>query len=484
MILVGTDKGRTADDKHHDALRTELSQRVRRTQRHRLLHGYPMAPLLRPLAGPTPPQGRLALDPSRPLIVAVLPHTFCNPTVRGCGFCTFAHEKYSNAAARNVVGHVAAEIRGTAEAFPEARDRRVDAVYFGGGTANLTPPECLRDLGAALLETFDLSDAEVSLEGVPVYFAIRNEAMLDVLSAMPVRHRRISMGIQTFDPSTLASMGRAAFGTPTEISSVVRAAQARGMTASCDLLYNLPAQTLEGCLADVRRACEMGFDQICVYNLVLEAGMDSEWSRSPSLLAGMSDAERGALHWLAVRRLLLDSGYVQTTLTNFERREIHETPRRFLYEACSFQPARYDALGFGPGAISTFTSRDRRTALKWMNESTSEGYVHARDAGTPVAARGFRYTQEDLKLLHLTRGLALTSLERGAYEDFFGTDLVRDYAHHFRLLEDARLVRVSGGTVSVTPEGMFFADAIAGLLASSRAAELRDTNDSVAHAMG
>ena len=484
MIVVGTDRGRTAEDKQHDALRTELTQRVRRTQRHRLLHGYPMAPLLRPLPSPTPPQGRLAPDPCRPLIVGVLPHTFCNPTVRGCGFCTFAHEKYSNAAARAVVSHVAAEIRSTAEAFPEARERRVDAVYFGGGTANLTPPECLRDLGAALLETFDLSNAEVSLEGVPVYFTIRNEAMLDVLSAMPVRHRRISMGIQTFDPDSLARMGRAAFGTPAQIENVVRAAHARSMTASCDLLYNLPGQTLEGCLADVGRATAMGFDQICVYNLVLEAGMDSEWSKSPSLLAGVPDTERGAAHWLAVRSLLLDSGYVQTTLTNFERREIHDTPRRFLYESCSFQPARYDALGFGPGAISTFTSSDRRTALKWMNLSTSEAYVRAREAGAPVATRGFRYAQEDLRLLHLTRGLALNSLDRAAYEAFFGSDLVRDYPRHFQLLEDARLVRVSGGSVSVTPEGMFFADAIAGLLASSRAAELRENNDSVAYAMG
>jgi len=484
MILVGTTKGKDKTD--NDTLRTELRQRVRRTQRHRLLHGYPMAPLLRPLGATRarPPQSRLDLDPARPLIVGVLPHTFCNPTVRGCGFCTFAHEKYSNAAARQVVSQVAGEIRDTALAFPEARARRVDAVYFGGGTANLTPPECLRDLAAALGETFDLSNAEVSLEGVPLYFSIRKEAMLDVLCEMPVRHRRISMGIQTFDPDTLAQMGRAAFGTPAEIEAVLRAAQSRGMTASCDLLYNLPGQTLENCLADVGRASAMGFDQICVYNLVLEAGMDTEWSRSPSLLAGVPDTERGAAHWLAVRRLLLDSGYIQTTLTNFERRETHDTPRRFLYEACSFQPARYDALGFGPGAISTFTSRDRSTALKWTNEPTSEGYVAAREAGAAVASRGFRYSREDLRLLHITRGLALTSIERLGYEEFFGSDLVGDYARHFELLEDARLLRVSGARVSLTAEGMFFADAVAGLLASSRAAELRDTNDSVGQAMG
>jgi coproporphyrinogen III oxidase-like Fe-S oxidoreductase len=36
------------------------------------------------------------------------------------------------------------------------------------------------------------------------------------------------------------------------------------MTISCDLLFNLPGQKLEQATADVRRASELGFDQICI----------------------------------------------------------------------------------------------------------------------------------------------------------------------------------------------------------------------------
>ncbi len=456
---------------------------MQRPQRHRLLHGYPMAPLLHSVTG----QGlhaEIARDATRPLIVGVLPHTFCNPAVRGCGFCTFAHEKYSNDAARQVVKRVVGEVHGITDTLPDVRARRVDALYFGGGTANLTPPDALRALSAALTDTFDLSEAEVSLEGVPLYFSARHEAMLDVLSEMPVRHRRISMGIQTFDPDWLARMGRSAFGTPIEIESVVQAAHARGMTVSCDLLYNLPGQTLTAALDDVSRACAMGFDQICVYNLVLEAGMDSDWSKSPSLLAGVPSTDTGCATWLAVQRLLLDAGYVQTTLTNFERREVHASSLRFMYEACSFQPARYDAIGFGPGAISTFTDRGRHTAMKWMNEATAGDYARAFDAGAPVATRAFRYSLEDLQLLHVTRQLALTRIDRATYADFFGTDVVDDFSRHVALLEDAHLVEVTQGGVSLTARGMFFADAVAGLFASARARKLRHANDAVAHAMG
>jgi oxygen-independent coproporphyrinogen-3 oxidase len=292
------------------------------------------------------------------------------------------------------------------------------------------------------------------------------------------------MGIQSFDPAWLARMGRTAFGTPDDIAGVLEAAHARGMTVSCDLLYNLPGQTLAECLADVSRASDLGFDQICVYNLVLEAGMDTEWSRERSLVTRVPDRDTGCSHWLAVRRRLLDAGYVQTTLTNFERREVAASDGRFVYEASSFDPATYDALGFGPGAISTFTDKSRRSAIKWMNEPTSEAFVRRWDAEERVVATSFSYSRRDLQLLHATRQLARLAIDRAAYDSFFGSDVVADFPRHFELLEDARLVRVTESSVTVTPEGMFYADAIAGLLASARAAELQSANDSLPQAMG
>ena len=96
-----------------------------------------MAPLMKPTPRGFNPLSRLELDPERPLIIGVLPHTFCNPKVKGCGFCTFPHEKFAHEPMRRVVEQVAREIELTP---PSARKRRAEAVYFGGGTANLTPP--------------------------------------------------------------------------------------------------------------------------------------------------------------------------------------------------------------------------------------------------------------------------------------------------------------------------------------------------------
>ena len=110
----------------------ELSRRMALPQRHRLLQGYPMLPLHRaavPGGGWTrrldgelrswmpkpservePEAPWIRFDPSRPLIVGVLPHTQCNPKLAGCGFCTFPHDAYHKATLVRTVGHVEEEI--------------------------------------------------------------------------------------------------------------------------------------------------------------------------------------------------------------------------------------------------------------------------------------------------------------------------------------------------------------------------------------
>ncbi len=185
-----------------DLDRAFLQNRLHRPQRHRLLHGYPLAAAM----AARPAGLNLDVQPQdeRGLLVGVLPHPFCNPAVAGCGFCTFAHERYHGDRAADVVGHVIQEIHGRVVRQPRLLDRPIVGLYFGGGTANLTPAGPFRELCRTLANYFDLSRAEVTLEGVPAYFLKRQPLLMDVLrEELPARHFRISMGIQTFDENRL-----------------------------------------------------------------------------------------------------------------------------------------------------------------------------------------------------------------------------------------------------------------------------------------
>ena len=295
--------------------RTELRRRMRMPQRHRLLYGYPQAAAMpRRIASSEFPFRDIELGSNGEtgLLVGVLPHPFCNPAVSGCGFCTFPHEIFNAPAADKVVDAVIREIKGRVRKRWMRRRRRVTALYFGGGTANLTPPEPFRALCRALVRAFDLTGAEVTLEGVPAYFLNRQPLLVDILrEEIPARHFRLSMGIQTFDANWLDRMGRRGFGTPETFQTVVEMAHARGFTIGADLLFNLPGQSLDQMKSDIARAIGIGIDHLGLYHLVMFDGLGTPWSKDPQLVASVPSNEQACDNWLALRSDLLEQDFTK-----------------------------------------------------------------------------------------------------------------------------------------------------------------------------
>jgi coproporphyrinogen III oxidase-like Fe-S oxidoreductase len=446
--------------------RTFLLDRMAKPQRHRLLHGYPLAAAMPERDENSPGEVAFDLKTARGLLVGVLPHPFCNPAVTGCGFCTFAHEAYSSDKADEVTECVVREIRDRMNRQPDLSRRSVAGLYFGGGTANLTGPESFRKLCRELASAFDLSGAEVTLEGVPIYFVKRRPLLMDILrDELPARHFRVSMGVQSFDDRRLKQMGRHAFGYFETFREVVRMAHERGFTASGDLLFNLPHQTLDEMKADLDRAAEIRFDHLGLYHLVLFRGMGTTWASDPNLLAGLPSNEAAAENWVALREKLFQSGFNQTTLTNFERAEYRNYERRFVYEEYSFRPTRYEMLGFGPGGISFAANGRFKKGLKVVNHASSVAYMNAVGKGGPVGDRFFDYDPPDLRILYLTRRLSALEVDRLEYAGIFGRDAKLDFPHELDALEREGLLKVERETIRPTPRGMFYADAIAAQLA-------------------
>jgi oxygen-independent coproporphyrinogen-3 oxidase len=451
-----------------DEARRYLTECLRRPQRHRLLHGYPLAQAMRLK------QSRCAVEditfPTRPgdrgLLVGVLPHPFCNPALTGCGFCTFPHEAYRSDRAAEVVEAVAHEVEQRLQRQPELHRRRIAGLYFGGGTANLSPAGPFRRLCRALAEALDLSDAEVTLEGVPIYFVQKQPPLVDVMrEELPARHFRLSMGVQTFDEARLRQMGRQAFGDERTFRQVVELAHSRGLTVSGDLLFNLPGQSLDEMHRDVHKADEIGLDHLGLYHLVLFRGLGTAWSRDPQMLASLPDNETAAGRWVELRDQLHGAGFVQATLTNFERSRYSGDPRRFVYEEHSFRPDRYDMLGFGPGAVSFSSYRRFHGGLKVLNPVGAADYLAAVGSGKPAWDRLFDYDSGDLRVLYLTRRLAALSIDRQEYRGLFFRDVTAEFRHEVEALREAELITVTPRVICPTPRGMFYADSIAALLA-------------------
>ena len=463
-------------------LATSLARRMAGPQRHRLLQGFPAVPLMR--RGASFPEGRrrldgaladasepafIEIDRARKLIVGLIPHTMCTPKVQGCGFCTFGQDRYQRPRMKAAMTNLRLELDALAQSGHDFRGRDVEAVYFGGGTANLAPIGELDEAFARLASIMNLRDAELTLEGVPSLFLSRFSAALRWLAKLPVRRARISMGVQTFDPEQLRRMGREAFGDAALVARVVREARKRGIGTSGDFLFDLPHQTRAQMLDDLERAIAIGFDQICIYHLVLFEGLGTPWSRSPEQLAGLPSNAEALGNWLALREALLAAGYVQTTLTNFERADIHQSEQRFRYEALSFSPDQVDGLGLGPLSISTFVDLPRRRAVKLLR--SRETY---EDPPTYWNDLYFAYEAPDLELLYLTRTLARLGWRGAEYRARFGVALESAQAEAVAAIVDAGLAIRAGEDIELTPTGMFYADSIAGLIAERRVDDLRE----------
>jgi oxygen-independent coproporphyrinogen-3 oxidase len=450
---------------------------MRGPQRHRLLHGYPLAAAM-PDAADFDPHHDIAFDRAgRRLIVGVLPHPFCNPAVTGCGFCTFPHQPGNTAKTADITRLVASEIDGRAfNQLTELFMRPVAALYFGGGTANLTEPESFRHLCTILAQNFDLKGAEVTLEGVPAYF-LKKPRLLDIMrKELGARHYRLSMGIQTFDESRLKEMGRAAFGNAQTFREVVELGHSLGMTTSADLLFNLPGQTLDQMKDDLCRALDLGLDHLGLYHLVLFRGLGTPWAEDDDMLSELPDNERAVTHWLALRDLLLARGFTQTSLTNFEQGRYRNRPERYQYEECGFKPDEFEAIGFGPSAISYAATKAFGVGLKAMNPTNAEEYRDAVMGGKRVWSKAFVYRELDQKVLWLTRRLAALEIDRVKYRMLFNADALDDFSQELGAARDAGLVAVTRDAIRPTPRGMFFADAVAALLAS-RAIRVNRTLD-------
>src|SRR5207237_3819622 len=128
-------------------------------------------------------------------------------------------------------------------------------------------PAMIGELLAAVGRAFALaSDAEVTLEANP------GTASAERLAAYcAVGVNRLSLGAQSFESRTLATLGRD--HAPADTGRAVAAARAAGFdNVSLDLVYAVPGTGLPGWEHDLRAAVDLAPEHVSAYALTYEAG--------------------------------------------------------------------------------------------------------------------------------------------------------------------------------------------------------------------
>jgi putative oxygen-independent coproporphyrinogen III oxidase len=227
--------------------------------------------------------------------------------VRKCPYCDFNSHQLKSAQPDG--SYIDALIRDFDIEAPRISGRRIDTVFFGGGTPSLFQPAEFARLLRELRRRIEFADdVEITLEANPG--TIERGRFQGYAEA---GINRVSLGAQTFDARALQRLGRIHSADDTHRAvEELRAANLDNF--NLDLMYALPEQSLELALEDVRIACALGPAHISYYQLTLEPGTVFH-SRPPPL----PDEEEAWQIQTAGQKMLADAGYLQYEVSAYAR---------------------------------------------------------------------------------------------------------------------------------------------------------------------
>lgn len=284
---------------------------------------------------------------------------FCRVRCGYCDFNTYTATELEGYPQSAFLGNLAAEIE---LSKPEILGRKLNTVFFGGGTPTLLPAEELAGALELLEKTFGLiPDAEVTTEANPDTI---DEAYLKTLKA--AGFNRISFGMQSAVPEVLKTLERT--HDPSKVSQSVALAKSFGFQTSVDLIYGAPGETMEQWQESVRAALELETDHISAYALIVEPATKLARQISKGLLPA-PDEELSAEKYEFLDAALLESGFRWYELSNWSRDASTTSKHNLAYWQ------GMDWWGYGPGAHSHLAGK------RWSNVKHPTTYAKALAAG-------------------------------------------------------------------------------------------------------
>jgi oxygen-independent coproporphyrinogen-3 oxidase len=191
-----------------------------------------------------------------------------------CPYCPYTREVYKKEKAERYTEDVKKEIDICQRLM--GREKNITSFYFGGGTPSTNVGELIKIIEHAR-ERFEI-DGDVAIEANPDDL---NEENLGKMWDNGIK--KLSIGIQSFDDSTLKRIGRFSHDGKTAEESIVLARDVGFRDLNVDLMFNLPGQSLGELEQDLKKAIEMGAGQITTYPLILfpytEMGEDAKDKR-------------------------------------------------------------------------------------------------------------------------------------------------------------------------------------------------------------
>jgi oxygen-independent coproporphyrinogen-3 oxidase len=291
----------------------------------------------------------------------------------------------------------------------EAPDRRVETMFFGGGTPSLMEPATVGALIERTRTLWDTAeDIEITLEANPTSVEAKNFAALAEAGV-----NRVSIGVQALDPAALRFLGRE--HSLDEAFDALDAARKHFKRYSFDLIYARPGQTPAAWQEELARALALAGEHLSLYQLTIERGTRFFTEHARGRFALPSEEDAAAMFELTQEQLEA-AGLPAYEISN------HARPGAACRHNLIYW--RYqDYVGVGPGAHGRFAVGAGKRATRRTSgpEAWREG-VAQRGHGTAETAdvTGQGMVEEALMVgLRLIEGI-----DRASFAAVTGSDPV------------------------------------------------------------
>ena len=352
---------------------------------------------------------------------------FCH---RICPYCSF----YKHTPGGTDQGAFVEALLTEADFAQRETPQQPQTLYLGGGTPSMLSPTHLRRLFTGLRERFSFADLkEVTFEANPATFTARTAALYEELGIT-----RVSLGIQSFHPQHLKTLGRE--HSVSQALSSARVLQERnGLEVNIDLIFSVPGQTLSDWSDTLDQALDLRPQHLSAYNLTYEE--DTAFFDSFQKGSYQEDDDTNAEMFLLADQKLTAAGYLHYETSNYSLPGQQSRHNRGYWVG-------NDYLGLGPSAVSTIA----RT--RWRNVPDTARYL------TQIAAVGHARTEIELlddEAFALERLALMLRTTEGVPLKYLNPDA--------NLAPFAELLEKNGTHLRTTPQGALLVDSLAEALA-------------------
>lgn len=308
---------------------------------------------------------------------------FCH---RICPYCSFYKHTPGNTPIGDFIQAIGQEAawRKNSRSLPP-----IHTLYLGGGTPSMLSSKHLSDLFDSLRKNFDFAQIqEITLEANPATFDLKKARLFKSLGVT-----RVSLGIQSFTPHVLDTLGRE--HSPQQATeSVYTLREAEIDSINIDLMFSIPGQSLADWKSTLQHAVSLKPDHISAYNLTYEE--DTAFFDSLQNGTYKENEDHDADHYHLAEQILTDSGFDHYETSNYAQPSHHSRHNQGYWQGS-------DYLGLGPSAVSTLNgTRDKNipdTAAYIRQVSSLGNAIHETEILTPAQRRielialGLRTTQ-------------------------------------------------------------------------------------------